>query len=242
MRVPPEYVSVSLEMFYHNKKQSDIRNYLAQRYGYMPHKVVIGQWIHKFTERANQIFGIYIPDVGDTWIISEILCNLAGKKYRIYDIVDIQTRFLLSTQISLIRSGLIIEKLMEEAEKKAGKSPARLAAFVNYTCFDKIQKIIRYPIDHIINQPQELKYNVELIDCCLRNCDRRQTIIGTTRSVNGVNILLDGWNIFYNFFQRQNALSNKTPAETAGIDYPIKSWQDFIIRDSKFPPEINESD
>lgn len=39
---------------------------------------------------------------------------------------------------------------------------------------------------------------------------------------------LDGWIITYNFFNRLQILNGKTPAETAHIEYPVKSWADFI--------------
>jgi hypothetical protein len=239
MRVPPEYVAASLDMFYDPEKQSNMIKYLRQQYGYSPFKSVIGQWVHKYTERACIVFKDYSPHVGDTWIISEVMFSLSGKRHRIYDILDEKTRFLLSTQIVSTRSRATIEKLMSEAERKADKTPARLSAFVNYACLDVVQKSIKYPLDHLIDRQPEVKVDIERISCCLLNSDTRQKIFGKTRSISKIEIYLRGWNISYNYFQRQSALDGKTPAEAAGIGYQLKNWKDFVVNDSQLPPEMH---
>jgi hypothetical protein len=39
---------------------------------------------------------------------------------------------------------------------------------------------------------------------------------------------LDGFLVYYNYLRPHEALDNKTPAEVAKIDYPLKSWADII--------------
>lgn len=41
-------------------------------------------------------------------------------------------------------------------------------------------------------------------------------------------LFLDGWLVHYNFFRPHEALGGKTPAEKAGITFPLENWLDVI--------------
>jgi hypothetical protein len=39
---------------------------------------------------------------------------------------------------------------------------------------------------------------------------------------------VNGWLVHYNYLRPHDALSDKTPAEVAGIEYPYQNWADII--------------
>ncbi len=39
---------------------------------------------------------------------------------------------------------------------------------------------------------------------------------------------LDGWVIHYNYFRPHLSLNDRTPAQTAGIDFPYRNWKELI--------------
>lgn len=45
-------------------------------------------------------------------------------------------------------------------------------------------------------------------------------------------LILDGWLVYYNFFRPHESLGDKTPAEKAGLDFPLKNWLD-VVKQSK---------
>jgi hypothetical protein len=44
-------------------------------------------------------------------------------------------------------------------------------------------------------------------------------------------LIMDGWNIYYNFFRPHESLRDKTPGEVARIDVPFKNWEDVARLD-----------
>jgi len=54
--------------------------------------------------------------------------------------------------------------------------------------------------------------------------------------------ILDGWLVYYNFFRPHESLGDKTPAEKAGIKFPLKNWLDVVnqsgVDSSEKPREI----
>ncbi|MDP2661295.1 MAG: integrase core domain-containing protein [Dehalococcoidia bacterium] len=41
-------------------------------------------------------------------------------------------------------------------------------------------------------------------------------------------MILQGFLVNYNYFRPHMSLGNKTPAEAAGQDLPVKSWTDVV--------------
>jgi len=233
MRVPAEYVYDSLDMYYQGARINEISTHLTRKYKCAPSKDVIQQWVNKFTDRTIGYFNKYDPpSTGNKWIISEYIRKLAGIHIKTYDIVDTETRYLLATQVSTIRSRNMIKTLMEQAVKKAGKNPKIVLAFINYSYFEKIKKLFKCQARFISLQSQEFEYDIELIEFIIDICEYRYKIIGKNKKMDTVNRFIGGWNSYYNYFHSQPELDNRTPAEVAGIDYQIKNWRDLIVHES----------
>jgi len=233
MRVPPEYVYDSLDMHYLGTRINDIRLVLERKYSYSPSRTVIHKWIHKFTARAIGYFNLYSPSVGDIWIVGETIRELAGKRFKIYDVVDIKTGYLLTTHVSLTRSGTMMKKVMEEAVKIAQKRPGIIVAFMNYSYFYRIKNMFDCQVEHISLQPQEIKYNKDSIELISTLYEQRERVTKGIKSTQTTDWIIDGWKTYYNYFQRQSKLDDRTPAESAEIVYQIKNWKDFVIHDSQ---------
>jgi transposase-like protein len=228
MRAPAEYVYLSMDMYYQGVPVSGIRDSILQRYGQALRKELIGQWLHKFSFRALSLFKEYLPQVSDSWILSESFVIIGGQRFVAHDIIDLNSRYILSTEIADIRSRQAVTRIIDEAITKAGKKPESLLAFISHASFDNLQKWVGYPIEHISNRPSALNDNSSIIDCCLQIFCRRQDTLGNSKSPKMIRLFTDGWSLSYNYFQKQSVLGNRTPAEAANINYQIKSWHDFV--------------
>ncbi len=56
MKVPAEYVSSALSMYYSGSSINDIRNHLQQEHGYYPSKRIVFEWVEKYTPKAVEQF------------------------------------------------------------------------------------------------------------------------------------------------------------------------------------------
>lgn len=125
-KIPLEWASSAVDMFYRGMSVFDIREHLKQEHGYAPSNSIIYKWIDKYTALASKQFKDYHPQVGDTWIADETMLDVdGGYKVWFYDIIDRDTRFLLASRVALSRTTNDAKSLMERAKKCAGKSPQR---------------------------------------------------------------------------------------------------------------------
>ncbi len=154
MKVPADYVSSALSMYYSGMSVNDIRTNLKQEHDYYPPKSSVYQWIEKYTKLAHKQFQNEHPQVGDTWIADETMLDIdGGYKVWFYDIIDKDTRFLIASRVALSRTTKDAELLMESAKKRAGKSPKEILTDSNYSYVDGIERVFGSETDHVQTTP-----------------------------------------------------------------------------------------
>jgi hypothetical protein len=56
----------------------------------------------------------------------------------------------------------------------------------------------------------------------------RTKVMRGLKTRKSAKLITDGWLVHYNFFRPHEALGDKTPAEKAGIKFPVRNWLDII--------------
>lgn len=233
MRVPAEYISTALSMYYSGSSISDIRNTLKQEYGYYPSKHIVFEWVDKYTALASKQFQDVHPEVGDTWIADETVLELdKGIKVWFFDCIDSRTRFLLSSRASLSRTTRDAQLLIDRAIKKAGHPPREVVT-------DKLASYLDIDYgkgaEHIQGSPFKIKASGESTAELERfhgTIKDRTKVMRSFRNLETLHQFMDGYLVYYNYFKPNEALDGKTPAEAAKVDYRIKNWKDL----SQLPP------
>jgi putative transposase len=231
MKVPAEYVSSALSMYYSGMSINDIRTHLKQEHDYYPSKSIIFGWVNKYTDLASQQFKDYHPQVGDTWVADETMLDVDGQhKIWFYDIIDEKTRYLLASRVALSRTSHDAEMLMKEARARAGKAPKEVITDQNYSYLDGIEKTFGSETEHIqggafkTNENEDSTSQIERFHGTLKD---RTKVIRAFRDLETLIKFTDGWLIYYNYFKPHQSLDGKTPADEAGIKYDVKNWADL---------------
>ncbi len=231
-KVPAEYVSGALNMYYSGMSINDIRNHLKQQYNYYPSQSIVFKWIGKYTSIANKQFKDLHPKVGNNWVADETMLDLdGGHKVWFYDIIDIKTRYLLASRVALTRTTHDAQMLMQEASKCAGKNPKEVITDKNYSYLDGIEKAFGSDTEHVQGTPFSYKEtgkstsDIERFHGTLKD---RTKVIRSFRDVETLIEFANGWLIYYNYFKPHESLDGKTPAEKAKLNYPIKNWADLV--------------
>lgn len=234
MRVPAPIIDSALNMFYSGTRPGIIKRCLEKEYNYSLSRAAIYQWINKYTLAAAGRFQNLHPSVGDTWIIGKTFFYFGGNVYKISDIIDSRTCFLLASSLTLDHNIKTFRSLMKEAEIKAGKYPEYIMGHMHYSYFQKIKKAFRCEAEHMHNQLSAFEYNVELVEIFRGAFLPRLEIMHHFRSLETAQQFHKGWSTYHNFFLNQERLNNKTPAEAAGLEYPVRTWSDLVeLRTSK---------
>lgn len=231
MKVPAEYVSSALSLYYSGSSITDIRNFLKQEYGYYPSKSVVFQWVDKYTSLASEDFKDCKPKVGDTWIADETVLELdKGIKVWFFDLIDSDTRFLIASRASLTRSGEDAKKLMEDAYKVTGKTPKVIVTDKLRAYLDSIELTFGADTEHKQGGPFKILSSGESTSQIERFHGTIKDRTKVMRSFRGMDTLIqfmNGYLVYYNYFKPHESLGGKTPAEAAKVDYKVKNWKDL---------------
>lgn len=227
-RVPAEYVSSAMSMYYRGMSIDDIRHQLKQEKDYFPSKSVVFKWINKFTDKAVDHYSQYRPHVGDTWIADETVLSLDGKDVWLWDIIDDKTRFLLASKLSYTRNTSDAKTLFQLAKNRAGKSPKVIMTDKLRAYIDASREVFGEDADHIRSGPVMSENSTNRIERWHSTLKERTKVMRALRNAETALRFTDGFIAYYNFIRPHEGLGNITPAQAAGIDYDAKSWTEVI--------------
>jgi transposase-like protein len=232
-KVPSEIISTALNMFYKGNRTCEIIRSLKQEYQFSSSRGLVYQWINKYSTTVPEFFKDLHPDTGNLWLVSRTFFHRNNIVYKMTDIVDAVTRFLLATSMNEKHDIVIMRQIMEEAVEKAGKYPRSVWCHMHYSYFQNIKKAFDCDAEHIHNRLSAREYNVEMVDIVDRIFKPRIKVMRNLKSIDKIKTFVDGWKAHYNFILPQAELDNKTPAQAAGIEYNDKTWKGVCEKNTR---------
>jgi len=228
MKYPRHTISAAVSDYYAGNSLNKIRHGIEKKTSYLPSTSTVYEWIKKITVMALDTIKYYRPRVSKIWAIDEREIWLSGRPYRLTNILDTESRFILSTTLSISGNKQDIEALLNSTCQKMGDIPEEVLVNLESQKNDDI-KVNRGPdADNIrvavANNPEKLNNIVK--DWLDTVTDRFKPVNG--REINkGTQILLEGFAFHYNYIRLHDYLG-KTPAQASGIDLPFTSWMDLV--------------
>jgi transposase-like protein len=229
MSLPVKRLEYVLNSYYRGMKIDDIRHNMRMNFGVFPSAALIRSWIDKYTENAQKMVQNYHPEAGSTWVLSEMVLMLDRQKLWIYEVVDNETNYLLALIISPINK-IVIRTLLQRASAAADINPKIVLAFMPPSRFKEMKTGTGCVFEHVPKETYAdcrrigISGNVKIYDTeiyRIRNLNRLRTLKTAGRFFNGMSI-------HYNYFELNENLKGKTPAEAAKIKCPYHSWEDII--------------
>jgi transposase-like protein len=225
MSVPAIYIAHALNLYYGGMRINDIRKEMQQKYGYSPSAALIRFWVEKYTTQAAAMIQKYHPRAGDTWVADEFIVRIGGKKYWLYDIIDDKTCYILALLITLERSRVLVKNLIQTAAGIAGRLPKLVMIYIPSASFNTMDKGSGYKLEHV---PRETYADRHRIGILFQNNIHQIRNLNYFRTPDTADRFLQGLTIHYNYFKKNEAINNRTPASNAKITYPYHSWQELI--------------
>jgi putative transposase len=233
MKTPANHVAAAVSMYYEGMSLNAIRRQLQQEHNIFPSDSTIYEWIVRYTRMAMQKTKDFKPNVGDIWIIDGTELNIQGKPVWFGDIMDGRTRFFLASHMSTNLNLEDVKTLVNKAYERAGKNPKiivsdKLSAYVN-----SIEPNFKTETKHSARQKTGITAKQSAYKQFYGSQKARNKVIRGLKKLESAQLLLDGWQVHYNFFRPNEAIKQFTPAEFARTNCPFKKWLD-IVR----PPHI----
>jgi putative transposase len=231
-------IADALNMYYEGMSLLEIRRNLIQQHNDYISDATIYNWVKRFSKLAVMQASKYKPDVGRVWVADETMVDIDGKNIWFWDIIDAKTRFLIASHMSYTRTIKDAEALMRQAYNRTGKIPRiiytdRLAAYL-----DGIELTFGADTEHRQGSPFDVEKNTNLIERMHGTIKSRTKVMRGLHTVESARLFLDGWLVHYNFFRPHMSLRDRTPAQVAGIRFPLRNWKDLTEQPYKITARI----
>ncbi|MEM2094551.1 MAG: DDE-type integrase/transposase/recombinase, partial [Candidatus Bathyarchaeia archaeon] len=211
-----------------------IAHHIEQFYGLKVAHTTLYNWIKRYTKLIEAYVEKLEPKLSAIWHVDEMKAKADGKWVWLWNMMDEETRFLLTSMITKKRDISDARKVFQKAKGVAKGKPEvvvsdGLPAYIK--AFNKEFFTLRNPRTKHIRMPQftdPVNNNiVERLQGTIR--ERDKVLGGMDGEITGQD-LINGLRVYYNFIRPHMSLNGKTPAEEAGIDLNLKGnkWLSLI--------------
>ncbi len=225
-----EQIGSALDMFYGGLSFAHVASISGQTYNNPVNESTVYRWVMEYTEKAVRAFDCFKPTVSDTWVADETVLGIAGENVWLYDIIDETTRFLLASRMTASRRITDAQQLMESAARRAGRAPRVVITDRNNSYLDGIELAFGADTEHVQSRGFTLQPNTNLIERFHGTLKDRTKVMRDFKTWESALVIVDGFLIYYNFFRSHMSLLAR-PAEVAKINYPYKTWIEFVRSD-----------
>jgi transposase-like protein len=240
MKNDQKVITLSLDLYFKGVSQNSITDHLKQFYDVEVNQSTVSRWIRKYMEIISDYARTLTPDVSGMWAIDEMMLKCNGEWNWLWNLMDTDTRFLITSMISQGRTRDVdtARLPMKEAKELPGKCPDVIISD-GLKAYKEAVKTEFRP-----NNGQNLKATVHVREIAITNGERNNNKIerlhGSMRQRNKVQrglkevepskAFVQGFKTYYNFIRPHMALGGKTPAEMAGINLELdgNKWAEII--------------
>jgi len=235
MKTPIEHISTALSCYFGGMPLDAIQRHLQQQFGVYYSEMGVYNWIRRFSQEAVNRVASFQPIVGDTWIADETVLKVGGRNIWFFDVIDEKTRYLLASRLSTSRTIKEAALVMNEAKRRAGKSPKRIITDKLAAYIDGIELVFGADTKHVQSKPFTDVNSTNVIERFHGTLKDRTKVVRGFKNMDTARLLTQAWLVHYNFFKEHTTLGDVPPAVRMGAT-PIKDWAEVVKGTKTLPP------
>ena len=206
-----------LDLFFKGISLRGIRDHLLQFYDLSLDHSNILRRIQKFSTVIEDYVKTLKPEVAQVWNHDEMKIQAGGKWRWLWNIMDDETKFLITTQVSTKATVRVTRKFFAQAREQAGIQPAFLLTDGRHPLTSSIVKEMPETM-HVrlatLTDKRQNNQNIERLNGTFR--DRIKPMRGFNSEASA-EIMTSAFRNYYNFIKPHSSIGGVTPAEKAGI-------------------------
>ncbi len=253
MRNNPQKITLCMDLFFRGVSLRKTQEHLQAFYPHNSSHMTIYRWMVKYSNMITKYTDTLKPNVGRELMSDEMEEKVKGKQGWFVDVIDTKTRYLVSSGFMRSRTIDDMCKVMRKAKIKTGNQvtivttdglrgyPRILKRTFGLQTSNHHTVIPRSKIIHniVIASKGGFNHKIERLHNSIRE---RTKIFRGFGSMNGAIAIMKGYEIFYNFIRKHQAL-NKCPYELAlpEMKLGVNKWLDLIKLSSKAPIPVLQS-
>jgi putative transposase len=228
MKTPIKEIASAMNGYYGGEPIDAIQNRLKQDYGDYLSEMAIYKWVARFTREAVEKAKDFTPAVGNTWVADETGINVGGYNVWFWDIIDVDSRYLLASHVSEKRTVKDAQILIEKAIERAGKPPKVIITDKLRGYVDGINLASLGLAEHKQSMPFVKTDSTNMIERFHGILKQRTDAMHHFKDIDTARLITEGWLIHYNFFKEHESLGNVSPAQHMKTKLPFSDWEDIV--------------
>jgi transposase-like protein len=244
LKVNPKIICVTLDLYFKGISLRKISDHLRQFYDLKIHFTTVFHWIEKYVGIMNAYVSQFKPETGISWNADEMMIQINGDWFYLWNVIDQRSRFHLATVISKGRKTANARKVFQQAKKTShGCKPK----FIVTDGLGSYHKAINKEFHTVIKETEHLgnvgirgkktvwgtfdNNMVERLHGTIR--DRNKTQRGLKKEES---VFIKGHQLYYNFIKPHESLNGYTPAHWANIYLGLddKKWENLLMQSLKY--------
>jgi len=234
MKATPKAITIALDLYFKGVSQRKIVHHLMQFYGVKITQPCIVKWLRKYVSLVREYVDQLVPQTSGFIHVDEMKVNVNGRLDWLWNLMDDDTRFWVSSLISQRREVADARATFQDAKQKLKVMPIAVThdglqsygeAFKNEFYTQTTPRPIE--VRSVSIRERGLNNRMERLNQTFRERNKTQRGLDHEASAQ---LMADGTRIEYNFIRPHMALRGKTPAEAAGINLQLKGnkWEALI--------------
>jgi transposase-like protein len=234
MQATPQAITGAMQLYFTGESFRNVQKFLRLQGVNMNH-VTVYEWVGICIKLMKGYLEKITPQLGDNWRTDEMYVKIQGNMKYLFAMMDDETRFRISQMVAEHKGTSDVQPMFREAREKAGKKPEVLisdGAANFYRAYNKEYWTHFNPRPvHI----QEIRMSGKVHNNKMERQngevgDREKVIRGLKKDDSPV---IDGIQVFHNYFRPHEGLDGKTPAEAAGIKIEGENPWITVIQNAK---------
>jgi len=223
--------SLIMDLYFKGISLRGIKDHLKQFYNLPLDHSNIMRRIHKFSVIINDYVQTLKPEVKDIWNHDEMKIQAGGKWLWLWNIMDKETKYLITTQVSYNAMIHNSRKFFAQAREQAGE-PKYLLTDGRHSLTSSITKEMP-TANHVrlvsLTDKRQNNQNIERLN---GTCRDRFTPMRGFGNEQSAEIMTSAFRNYYNFIKPHNSIGGSTPAQMAGIgvENSENKWGELLRR------------
>ena len=244
-QVPAWQVGAAVDMYYSGMSYKQIAENMEKVLDIPePSKAAVYEWVNDYSNLAKMFMWGQVGEdgtretatgkpikakVGKHWVADEMVVRVGGKKMWNWNVMDVDTRYVLASRISRGRGVNQARAVLRKALRHADRPPDSITTD-GLPSYQEAIKSVLPKTKHIVSDGIYELINNNLSERLQGSFRQRTKTLRGLQTRQTAQDYLDGWVIDYNFFKDHHSLGGKTPAQVAGVadQVPWDEWEDVV--------------
>jgi len=236
MRSTPQTITSAMQLYFTGESLRNIQKFLRLQGVNVSHKTIY-LWIKKYIKLMKTHLDKLIPQVGDIWRADEVFIKIRGDMKYLFALMDDETRFWISQEVSDRKEGHDARGLLQQA-KNVTKTRPRIFITDGLKSYQRAyyKEFWAQQLEHKTTHIRHIHLTRDM------NNNKQERLNGEFRDrekvVRGIkkkdSVLFDGYQIYHNYIRPHMSLDNQTPADKAGIHIQGNNKWLTLIQNARF--------